>query len=106
MSTVTVSRVTREGQITLPQDIREELDVHGGEDIVLQRVARGIAILSKPSLSRPQVAESLLKSLIIGIGQEAERIGIREENDLDDIVKVLRQRSFEERYGETGRRIQ
>jgi AbrB family looped-hinge helix DNA binding protein len=97
MSTVTVSRVTREGQITLPQEIREELDVYGGEDLTLQKVARGIVILSKPSLSRQQVAESLLKSLVIGIGQEAERMGIREEDDLDVIVNILRRRSFEER---------
>jgi AbrB family looped-hinge helix DNA binding protein len=101
MSVVTVSRVTREGQITLPQEIREEFDVYEGEGITLQRVAKGIVILSKPSLSRQQVAESLLKSLVIGIGQEAERIGIREEDDLDAIVKILRRRSFEERYGGT-----
>lgn len=101
MSTVTVSRVTSKGQITLPQEIRRELDVHGGGDITLQRVARGIVILSKPSLSRPQTAESLLKSLVIGIGQEAERMGIREEEDLDAIVKIIRRRSFEERYGGT-----
>jgi len=61
---------------------------------------------SKPSLSRPQVAESLLKSLVIGIGQEAEGMGIHEEEDLDAIVKFIRQRSFEERYGGTERRIQ
>ncbi|MFQ5813525.1 MAG: type II toxin-antitoxin system HicB family antitoxin [Anaerolineae bacterium] len=46
-------------------------------------------------------AESLLKSLVIGIGQEAEKIGICEEEDLDAIVKILRRRSFEERYGGT-----
>jgi len=99
MSAVTVSRITREGQITLPQEIREALDIHGGEDITLQRVAKGIVILSKPSLSRQQAAENLLKSLVIGIGQEAERMGIREEEDLDAIVKIIRRRSFEERYG-------
>lgn len=101
MSTATVLRVTNKGQITLPQDIRRGLDVHEGEDITLQRVAKGIVILTKPSLSRQQVAESLLKSLVISIGQEAKRIGIREEEDLDAIVKILRQRSFEERYGGT-----
>jgi len=98
MSAVTVSRVTRKGQITLPQDIREEFDIEG-DGITLQRVAKGIVILSKPSLSRQQVVESLLKSLVVGIGQEAERIGIRKEEDLDAIVKILRRRSFEERYG-------
>jgi AbrB family looped-hinge helix DNA binding protein len=106
MSAVTVSRVTSEGQITLPREIREGLDVYEGEDITLQRVTKGIVILSKPSLSHQQVAESLLKSLVIGIGQEAARMGIREEENLDAIVRILRQRSFEERYGGIERRIQ
>lgn len=101
MSAVTVSRITREGQITLPQEIREELDIRGGEDIALQKVAKGIVILSKPSLSRQQAAENLLKSLVIGIGQEAEKMGICEEEDLDAIVKIIRRRSFEERHGGT-----
>jgi hypothetical protein len=83
----------------LPQEIREGLDI--GEDITLQRVTKGIVILSKPSLSRQRIAESLLKSLVTGIGQEAEKMGIREEEDLDAIVKILRRRSFEERYGGT-----
>jgi AbrB family looped-hinge helix DNA binding protein len=101
MSTVTVLRVTSKGQITLPQEIRERLDVHEGEDITLQGVAKGIVILSKSSLSRQQAAESLLKSLVLGIGQEAEKIGIHDEEDLDAIVKILRRRSFEERCGGT-----
>lgn len=81
----------------MPQEIHEGLDVYEGEDITLQRVAKGIVILSKPSLSHQQVAESSLKSLVIGIGQEAEKMGIREEEDLDAIVKILRRRSFEEK---------
>lgn len=57
-------------------------------------------MLFKAPTPRQQLAERLLKSLVIGIGQEAEKIGIREEDDLDAIVKALRKRSFVQRYGE------
>jgi len=95
----TISKVTSRGRITLPREIREGLEVQEGEDLALQEVAKGIVLLVKAPLSRTQVAERLLDSLVVSIGQEAERMGIHEENDLDAIVKVLRRRSFEERYG-------
>ena len=99
MITKALSKVTSKGRITLPREIREGLEVQEGEDLALQEVAKGIVLLVKAPLSRTQVAERLLDSLVVSIGQEAERMGIHEENDLDAIVKVLRRRSFEERYG-------
>jgi len=82
----TISKVTSKGRITLPREIREGLDVQEGEDLALQEVAKGIVLLVKAPLSRTQVAERLLDSLVVSIGQEA-------------IVKALRKRSFKERYG-------
>jgi len=99
MTTVAISKVTSKGRITLPREIREGLDVHEGEDLALQEVAEGIVILFKAPTTRQHLAERLLDSLVVGIGQEAEKLGIRNESDLDAIVKVLRKRSFEERYG-------
>jgi AbrB family looped-hinge helix DNA binding protein len=95
----TISKVTSKGRITLPREIREGLDVQEGEDLALQEVAKGIVLLVKAPLSRTQVAERLLDSLVVSIGQEAEKLGIHEEDDLDAFVKALRKRSFKERYG-------
>lgn len=100
MSAPVLSRVTSEGKITLPRDIREGLQVREGESLALQKLADGIVMLFKAPTTRQQLAERLLKSLVIGIGQEAEKIGIREEDDLDAIVKALQRRSFAQRYGE------
>jgi len=99
MSTPVLLRMTGRGRITLPRSIREGLQVHEGESLALREVADGIVMLFKASVTRPQLAERLLKSLVIGIGQEAEKMGIREEEDLDAIVKILRRYSFEQRYG-------
>jgi AbrB family looped-hinge helix DNA binding protein len=95
----TISKVTSKGRITLPREIREGLDVQEGEDLALQEVAKGIVLLVKAPLSRTQVAERLLDSLVVSIGQETEKMGIHEEDDLDAIVKALRKRSFKKRYG-------
>ena len=95
-----LSRVTSEGKITLPRDIREGLQVREGESLVLQELADGIVMLFKAPTTRQQLAERLLKNLVVGVGQEAENIGIREENDLDAIAKAIRKRSFVQRYGE------
>jgi AbrB family looped-hinge helix DNA binding protein len=99
MTTIALSKVTNKGQITLPREIWEGLDVQEGENLALQEVAKGIVLLVKAPLSRTQVAERLLDSLVVSIGQEAEKMGIHEEDDLNAIVKALRKRSFEERYG-------
>jgi AbrB family looped-hinge helix DNA binding protein len=99
MTTITLSKVTSRGRITLPREIQEGLDVQEGEELALQEVAKGIVLLVKAPLSRTQVAERLLDSLVVSIGQEAEKMGIREEDDLDAIVKALRRRSCAERYG-------
>lgn len=99
MTTIALSKVTTKGRITLPREIREGLDVQEGENLALQEVAKGIVLLVKAPLSRTQVAERLLDSLVVSIGREAEKMGIHEEDDLDAIVKALRKRSFKERYG-------
>lgn len=99
MTTITLSKVTSRGRITLPREIQEGLDVQEGEELALQEVAKGIVLLVKAPLSRTQVAERLLDSLVVSIGQEAEKMGIREEDDLDAIVKALRRGSYAERYG-------
>jgi len=66
---------------------------------VLQEVADGVVLLSAVPLSRPQIAERLLESLVAGIGSDAERLGIVEEDDLTPLIEALREQTFAERYG-------
>ena len=96
---VASSKVRPRGQITLPKEILEALHASEGEQLTWIQIGDGIAMLSKASFSREQMAEKLLASLFVGVGPEAEKKGIREEEDLDAIVKTLRKHSFETRHG-------
>jgi bifunctional DNA-binding transcriptional regulator/antitoxin component of YhaV-PrlF toxin-antitoxin module len=88
------------GQITLPREIQKQLRVREGEQLTWIQVGNGLAILSKGSMTREQIAERLLADLVVGIGQAAEKRGIQEEDDLDRLVNTLRKRSFEARYAQ------
>lgn len=39
------SKITRKGQITIPADLRRDLDLHEGDTVMFSRTARGIEIL-------------------------------------------------------------
>jgi len=99
MPAVTVSKLTSRGRITIPRKIRERLGIHEGERVTLHAVTQGVVVLSKAPLSRPQIAEYLLNSLVLGIGPEAEKLGLRQEEDLEPVIEAIRERSFRERYG-------
>jgi hypothetical protein len=66
---------------------------------LLQEVTDGVVILTKAPLSRPQIAQFMLHSLVTGIGPMAEGMGIRDEEDLDPVIDAIRERNFKERYG-------
>jgi AbrB family looped-hinge helix DNA binding protein len=99
MSTWIMSKLSSKGRITIPQRIRNRLGIQEGEAVLLQEVTEGVVILTRAPLSRPQIAQYLLHSLVTGIGSGAEKMGIREEEDLGPVTEAIRQRTFEERYG-------
>ena len=84
---------------TIPQKLRARLAPREDSKVLLQEVADGVILLSKEPLARPQIAEYLLDSLVTGIGPEAELLGFHDEEDLDRVVAVIRERTFAERYG-------
>ncbi len=101
MSTWTTSSISTAGRLTIPQKLRDRLRLRHGSKVLLQEVADGVLIMATRPLTQPQMAEYLLDSLVTGIGPEAERIGLREEEDLDAVIRVIRERTFAERYGTT-----
>jgi len=99
MSTWTTSSISTEGRLTIPQKLRDRLRLRRGTKVLMQEVADGVVIMTTRSLTRPQIAEYLLDSLVTGIGPEAERLGFHDEEDLDGVIQVIRERTFAERYG-------
>ena len=99
MSTWTTSSISTEGRLTIPQKLRDHLRLRRGTKVLLQEVADGVVIMTTRSLTSPQIAEYLLDSLVTGIGPEAEQLGFHDEEDLDGVIRAIRERTFAERYG-------
>lgn len=94
-----ISSVSSAGRLTIPHRLRTRLGLRAGSKVVLQEVAEGVVLMSAPSLSRPQMAEHLLASLVTGIGPAAEKLGIAQEDDLAPLIEAIREQTFAERYG-------
>lgn len=99
MSELTVVKVTRKGQMTIPQKLRENLDIEPGDYVALRPLMGGI-LLSKATVTPHVQAEDVLRHLVVRLGQAAEQQEIHEEEDLDAIVNEIQRQIHEERYGQ------
>ena len=99
MSEVALAKIGRRGQITIPLELRESLDIGPGDYVALRSLMGGV-LLSKASVPPHIQAEDLLRQLVISLGREAEQHGICEDEDLDQVVEELQQQAYHERYGE------
>lgn len=86
--TVEVAKVTSKGQITIPVDIRRRLGVKEGDKILFIE-EQGKIVMMNSSM------EALRKAQAAFAG-EAERLGLKDEQDVADLVNELRR----ERRGE------
>jgi len=99
MSETALVKVTRKGQMTIPHELREELDIEPGDYVTLRALSGGIFV-SKAIVTPEVRAEDVLRSLAISLGKAAEEQGIREDQDLDAVIDELQGRIHQERYGE------
>ena len=83
-----VAKVTSKGQITIPIDIRRRLGVKEGDKILFIE-EQGKIVMMNSSM------EALRKAQAAFAG-EAERLGLKDEQDVADLVNELRR----ERRGE------
>jgi AbrB family looped-hinge helix DNA binding protein len=99
MTDVTLAKVTRKGQMTIPQPLREALGIEPGDYVALRPLMGGI-LISKASVMPEVKTEDVLRHLVATLGQAAERRGIHEDEDLDDVIEDVRQQVYQERYGQ------
>lgn len=83
-----VAKVTSKGQITIPIDIRRRLGVKEGDKILFIE-EQGKIVMMNSSM------EALRKAQAAFAG-EAERLGLKDEQDVADLINELRR----ERRGE------
>ena len=98
MVELTLTKVTRKGQMTIPQTLREALGIEPGDYVALRPLMGGI-LISKASVTPEVKAEDVLRHLIVSLGQAAKQRGIREDEDLDSVIEEVQQRVYQERYG-------
>ena len=77
-----VAKVTSKGQITIPIDIRRRLGVKEGDKILFIE-EQGKIVMMNSSM------EALRKAQAAFAG-EAERLGLKDEQDVADLVSELR----------------
>ena len=95
---VTRVKVTRKGQVTIPQVLREALGIEAGDYVTFYPLSGGL-LLSKTAATPYTRAEDLLRDLVVKIGREAERQGIYDEKDLEPIIDDIQSRVYLESYG-------
>jgi AbrB family looped-hinge helix DNA binding protein len=97
MSEIALVKVTRKGQMTIPQPLREDLGIEPGDYVALCPLMGGI-LISKATVTPQVQAEDILRGLVASLGHAAEQQGIGEEEDLEPLIEGAQQRVFRERY--------
>jgi AbrB family looped-hinge helix DNA binding protein len=86
-----VSRVTSKGQVTIPVEMRRRLGIKDGDKVVFMEEGNRIVIANAAMVALKEVQEAF--------GGEAERLGLRNGQDVVDMVKEVRREMWEERHG-------
>lgn len=98
MSQIALVKVTRKGQMTIPQELREDMGIEPGDYVALRPLMGGV-LLSKATVTPQVKAEDVLRGLVAALGPVAEQQGIGEEEDLDKVVEQIQHQVYRERYG-------
>ncbi|MDR2615728.1 MAG: AbrB/MazE/SpoVT family DNA-binding domain-containing protein [Oscillospiraceae bacterium] len=86
-----VSRVTSKGQVTIPIDMRRKLGIREGDKVVFIEREGNIIIANAAMLALKEIQDAFIG--------EAERLGLRNEQDVVALVKETRKEMWEERLG-------
>ena len=98
MPDMALAKVTRKGQMTIPQPLRQALDIEPGDHVVLRPLMGGF-LVSKASVTPKVSAEDVLRHLVVSLGKAAEQRGFQKDDDLDALVESVQQHLYQEGYG-------
>ena len=86
-----VSRVTSKGQVTIPIDMRRKLGIKDGDKVAFIEDGNRIVIANAAMVALREVQDAF--------NGEAERLGLRDGQDVVDMVKEVRREMWRERHG-------
>ena len=78
-----LARVSQNGQITVPIEIRRQLGLKAGDKILFFQNGNGEIVLSNASANALRKAQNAFSGL-------AERLGIKDEDDVQALVDSVR----------------
>ena len=84
-----VSKVTAKGQVTIPVEMRRQLGIREGDKVVFISNGRNIIIAN--------AAMAAFNDLQDAFAGEAERLGLKNEDDVVSMVKEIRRERWENR---------
>lgn len=85
-----LAKVTVRGQITIPIEIRKKLNIKDGDKVVFLE-ENGKIIMENSAMIALREVQDAFKG-------EAERLGVKDEQDVVNLVKEVRKEMWEERY--------
>lgn len=85
-----LAKVTVRGQITIPIEIRKKLNIKDGDKVVFIEENGKIIIENSAMLALKEVQEAFKG--------EAEKLGLKNEQDVVDMIKDVRKEMWEERH--------
>lgn len=85
-----VAKITNRGQITIPIDIRKRLGVKEGDKVIFIDDGNNIVVANAA-----KIAFTKMRSAFAG---EAERLGLKDEQDVVNLVDEVREEMWNERY--------
>ena len=83
-----LAKVTVRGQITIPIEIRKKLNIKDGDKVVFLE-ENGKIIMENSAMVALREVQDAFKG-------EAERLGLKDEQDVVDLVKEVRKELWEE----------
>jgi AbrB family looped-hinge helix DNA binding protein len=88
-----LAKLTSKGQLTVPVAIRKKLNLKEGDKVVFLADEDGIRIVNASILA--------LERARIAFAGEAERTGLKTEQDIVDMVKDIRRSMNQERHADS-----
>ena len=85
-----ISRVTSKGQITIPMEIRKKLNLKTGDKVVFIEDGDKIIFANSSMIALREFQEAMKG--------EAEKAGIKSEEDLNKLVQEIRKELWEKKY--------
>jgi len=98
MTELVLAKVTRKGQMTIPQELREALGIQAGDYVALRLLPGGV-FMSKASVSPQVEAEDVLPHLVVPGSRHAGIHSTERDKELSTTIEDIKEEIYRESTG-------